>query len=110
MIDRRLRYRDLVAKGVVNNRPTLKNWIRDRGFPPGQMTGPNTRTWGEGEVQEYLDNRPTEPKPVIPARRPRGRPPKTIAAIEAEAKAKIAAVEAETKAKIAKIAAKMEDA
>ena len=38
---RRLRYADLLALGIVNNRPTLQNWIRDRGFPRGQLTGPN---------------------------------------------------------------------
>jgi predicted DNA-binding transcriptional regulator AlpA len=73
---KRLRYRDLVALGVIRNRPTLKNWIRDRGFPPGQLTGPNSRTWGEDEVQDWLDNRPTAPKaaPVVKGRR--GRPRK----------------------------------
>jgi hypothetical protein len=73
---RRLRYCDLKARGIVNNRVTLRNWIRDRGFPPGQLTGPNSRTWGEGEIDDYLDSRPTAPKPVIPAKRPRGRPRK----------------------------------
>jgi hypothetical protein len=76
---RRLRYPDLVARGIVNNRATLKNWIEKQGFPPGQLTGPNTRTWGDGEVQGYLDNRPTEPKPVHPLKpgKQRGRPRKT---------------------------------
>jgi predicted DNA-binding transcriptional regulator AlpA len=63
---KRLRYRDLVERGIVRNRPTLRNWIRDRGFPPGQLTGPNTRTWCEDEVQEYLDSRPSAPKPTPP--------------------------------------------
>jgi len=61
---KRLRYRDLLALGIVRNRVTLKNWIRDRGFPPGQLTGPNSRTWDEGEVADYLANRPTAPKPA----------------------------------------------
>jgi predicted DNA-binding transcriptional regulator AlpA len=60
---KRLRYADLERLGVVNNRTTLGNWIRDLGFPAGQLTGPNTRTWGEDEVQAWLDTRPTEPKP-----------------------------------------------
>jgi predicted DNA-binding transcriptional regulator AlpA len=59
----RLRYADLERLGVVRNRVTLRNWIRDRGFPAGQLTGPNSRTWSEAEVQEWLDSRPTEPKP-----------------------------------------------
>jgi predicted DNA-binding transcriptional regulator AlpA len=73
---KRLRYRDLVERGVVRNRPTLQNWIRNWGFPPGQLTGPNTRTWGEDEIQEYLDSRPSAPKPAPPIgeNKRRGRP------------------------------------
>jgi hypothetical protein len=65
---KRLRYVDLLEAGIVNNRVTLKNWIRDRDFPPGQLTGPNSRTWDEAEVQRWLDSRPTAPKPA-PRRR-----------------------------------------
>ena len=75
-MNRLLRFRDLRERGIVRNRVTLKNWIRDLGFPPGQLTGPNTRTWGEGEVNDWLDTRPVAPKPLPPARRPRGRPRK----------------------------------
>ena len=63
---RRLRFAELQAKGVVNNRVTLKNWIEKQGFPAGQLTGPNTRTWDEGEVLEWLKKRPTAPKPGNP--------------------------------------------
>ena len=42
---KRLRYADLERLGIVNNRVTLANWIGDRGFPTGQLTGPNSRTW-----------------------------------------------------------------
>jgi predicted DNA-binding transcriptional regulator AlpA len=81
VLQRRLRYRDLVARGVVTNRATLANWIRDRGFPPGQLTGPNSRTWIESEVDAYLGSRPTAPKPVHPLKsgKRRGRPPKKTA-------------------------------
>lgn len=75
-MQKRLRFNDLRDRGVVNNRTTLKNWIRDVGFPAGQLTGPNTRTWTEDEVQDWLDARPTEPKPALPTKRPRGRPRK----------------------------------
>jgi predicted DNA-binding transcriptional regulator AlpA len=76
---KRLRYCDLVALGIVANRITLRNWIRDRGFPPGLLLGPNTRTWGEDEVEAWIASRPISPKgtPVIAARR--GRPPKAKA-------------------------------
>ncbi len=71
MISRQLRYRDLKARGIVNNRVTLGNWIRDQGFPPGQLIGPNTRTWTEDEVADYLKGRPTAPKltPISPGSR-----------------------------------------
>jgi hypothetical protein len=34
----RIRFSDLKARGIVNSRQTLENWIRDYGFPPGQLT------------------------------------------------------------------------
>jgi predicted DNA-binding transcriptional regulator AlpA len=82
MVKPRLRYRDLKARGVINNRPTLQNWIKKRGFPRGQLTGPNTRTWTEEEVGVWLDNRPVAPKPIPPVGpgKRRGRPPKLSAA------------------------------
>jgi hypothetical protein len=77
---KRLRYADLKQFGIVNNRPTLQNWIKDRGFPPGQLTGPNSRTWSEAEVERWLASRPTAPKPTPkPSRRP-GRPRKAAQA------------------------------
>ena len=79
-MQKRLRYSDLVALGIVRNRPTLANWIRARGFPCGQLTGPNSRTWGEAEVLAWLATRPTEPKPpadLKPGSR-RGRPPRKL--------------------------------
>jgi hypothetical protein len=62
MIARRLRFADLRDLGIVNNRVTLQNWIHKRNFPGGQLTGPNSRTWGEDEVRRWLDGRPTAPK------------------------------------------------
>ena len=73
---KRLRYVDLVTLGVVRNRVTLANWIRDRGFPPGARIGPNTRVWDEGEIEAWLAAAPTEPRitPIVKGRR--GRPRK----------------------------------
>jgi predicted DNA-binding transcriptional regulator AlpA len=80
---RRLRYRDLVALGIVNNRPCLTKWIKKLGFPPGQLTGPNSRTWGEDEIQAWLDSRPTAPKKPYAVRKGRrGRPRKAVIASE----------------------------
>jgi predicted DNA-binding transcriptional regulator AlpA len=78
-IQRRLRYTDLVERRIINNRVTLQNWINKQGFPPGQLTGPNSRTWGENDVQRWLDSRPVAPKESPnPKRRP-GRPRKAQA-------------------------------
>jgi hypothetical protein len=51
MLAKRLRFQDLLDKNIIKNRTTLNNWIRDFGFPPGQLTGPNTRLWLEAEVE-----------------------------------------------------------
>jgi len=57
-----LRYTDLAARGIVNNRVTLTNWIRHQGFPPGLLAGPNSRIWPEADVEAWLASRPTAPK------------------------------------------------
>jgi hypothetical protein len=59
-----LRFRDLKARGIVANWPTLMNRINKSGFPPGRMIGPNARAWTETEVNEWLATRPIERKPV----------------------------------------------
>jgi hypothetical protein len=63
-----LRYADLKARGIVNNRANLGNWIKKYGFPPGQMIGPNTRAWTEAEVEVWLAARPTAKKAWTPKR------------------------------------------
>jgi hypothetical protein len=85
MLEKRLRFIDLLDRNIVQNRRTLLNWVRDRGFPAGQLTGPNTRTWGEREVQRWLDSRPTAPKPPPPKPERRGRPRKNPPIAGAEA-------------------------
>ncbi len=77
MLQKRLRFRDLKERGVFNNRPSLKNAQEKRGFPRGKLTGANSRTWTEDEVNEWLDSQPEDPKPALPAKKPRGRPRKT---------------------------------
>lgn len=59
-----IRYTDLVAKGVVNSRMTLKRLIDSQGFPPGRLITPNARAWDEGEVNTWIANRPTARKPT----------------------------------------------
>ena len=51
------RFPDLVEAGVVNNRSTLYRWIKDLGFPPGFLLGPNSRGWFETDVAQWLSTR-----------------------------------------------------
>lgn len=55
-----LKFRDLKARGLVNNWVTLKNRIAKFGFPPGRLIGPNTRAWTEAEIEAWIASRPTE--------------------------------------------------
>ena len=55
-------------------RNTLKNWIRDRGFPPGRLVGPNSRMWLESEIKDFIATRLTAAKWHVWARKPTGRP------------------------------------
>jgi predicted DNA-binding transcriptional regulator AlpA len=57
-----LRFKDLKARGIVGNWPTLLRWIKDEGFPPGRYLAPNTRAWSEAEIEAWLAARPS-PKP-----------------------------------------------
>jgi hypothetical protein len=62
-----LRFDDLRERGIVGNRVTLGNWIKDQGFPTGRLVGPNTRLWREDEIEEWLDSRPTHLKSAVEA-------------------------------------------
>jgi predicted DNA-binding transcriptional regulator AlpA len=62
-MDPLLRYKDLKRLNLINNRATLQNRIRHHGFPQGRLLGPNTRVWTQAEIEEYLANRPTAPRP-----------------------------------------------
>jgi predicted DNA-binding transcriptional regulator AlpA len=53
-----VRFRDLKERKIVGNRVTLWKWIRNQGFPPGRLLGPNTRAWTEAEISEWLASRP----------------------------------------------------
>lgn len=59
---RLIRYPDLVAKGVVNSRMTLKRLIDNQGFPPGVLITPNSRAWDEEEVDAWIKARPSARK------------------------------------------------
>jgi predicted DNA-binding transcriptional regulator AlpA len=59
---RLLRFPDLVAKGIVNSRMTLKRLIDAQGFPPGRLITPNARAWTEEEVDDWVASRPVARK------------------------------------------------
>lgn len=58
-----LRYPDLVARGVVRSRMTLKRIIDFHGFPQGRLITPNCRVWTEEEIEAYEAARPVARKP-----------------------------------------------
>jgi len=55
---RLLRFKDLQARGIINNWPMLKRRIARDGFPQGRMIGPNHRAWIEEEVEKWIKSRP----------------------------------------------------
>ena len=55
-----LRFKHLKERRVVNNRATLGRWIKNQGFPPGFLLGPNSRAWTEDSVNAWLANRAAE--------------------------------------------------
>ncbi len=57
-----LRYPDLVDRGVVRSRMTLKRLIDSQGFPPGCLVTPNSRVWPENEVDDWIKSRPVPRK------------------------------------------------
>lgn len=72
-----LRFRDLRARGIIANWPSLKARIERDGFPPGMMIGANTRAWREDEIDAWIASRPVVgPAPRGAAKQRRGRPRK----------------------------------
>jgi len=55
-----LRFRDLKARGLVDNRTTLQRWIQQQQFPPGRLLGPNVRVWSDTEISVWLASRPAK--------------------------------------------------
>jgi predicted DNA-binding transcriptional regulator AlpA len=82
-----LRFRDLQKRGIANSWAQLGNLIRNQGFPPGRMLGPNTRAWEEEtEIEPWEAGRPVAgPQPRGAAKAGRGRPRKAEARTETAA-------------------------
>jgi predicted DNA-binding transcriptional regulator AlpA len=60
-----IRYDELVAKGVVNSRMTLKRLIDSQNFPRGVLITPNSRAWREDEVETWIASRPAARKSSV---------------------------------------------
>lgn len=58
MVTQVMRFADLKAQGIVNNRATLSRWIKRHGFPSGFLLGPNSRGWFAHDVENWLSDRP----------------------------------------------------
>jgi predicted DNA-binding transcriptional regulator AlpA len=63
-MEKLLRYPDLVERGIIRSRMTLKRRIDDQDFPPGRLISPNCRAWTEKEIEEWLATRPVARKPA----------------------------------------------
>src|SRR5262245_64472859 len=58
MATRFIRWPDIKARGVANNRVTLKDLIDNHGFPEGRRLSPNVIAWIEAEVEAWQASRP----------------------------------------------------
>ena len=69
-----VRYRDLVAAGIVGSWTQLARLQEEEAFPVGILLSANTRVWEIGEVRQWLATRPSARK--VPPPKLRGRPRK----------------------------------
>ena len=51
------RYADIQRAGIVNNRTTLRRWIKDNDFPPGFLIGRHTRAWRVADVVKWVEDK-----------------------------------------------------
>ena len=53
-----LKYKDLVGRQIVSNRPQLKRLQELYGFPLGRMLSPNCRTWTKSRNPRLVRDAP----------------------------------------------------
>ena len=68
-MQRYIRYSELIARGIVNNRQTLSRWMRDLGFPASIALGPRTRVWSEDAINTWIESRRAFKASAIPDHR-----------------------------------------
>jgi predicted DNA-binding transcriptional regulator AlpA len=59
-----VRYKDLVAAGIVSSWMQLRRLIENDNFPRGVLLGRNTRAWRVQDITTWLDGRPSTTKAV----------------------------------------------
>ncbi len=74
-MQRYIRYPELIARGIVNNRMTLARWTRDLGFPAPIVLGPRTRVWSEDLVNAWIESRRAFKASAVSGRRDDGARP-----------------------------------
>ncbi len=55
-----LRFSDLVQLGIVNNRMTLRRWVKKGAFPAPFRISPKRLAWRAPEVEKFLEERQLE--------------------------------------------------
>jgi hypothetical protein len=61
MVPVHYRFRDLKARGIVENWTQLRKMIEKENFPPGKLLSPSVRAWTDDEIAGWLETRPTAP-------------------------------------------------
>jgi hypothetical protein len=56
-------FSDLKAQGIVNDRATLRRWMREQEFPQPVILGPNSLAWKADLVRDWVASRPCGPAP-----------------------------------------------
>lgn len=53
----------LFELNIFSGPTALYRAIREQGFPPGRLLGPNTRRWRRGDWRAWVASRPTATRP-----------------------------------------------
>jgi hypothetical protein len=74
--NRTYKFRHLQFANIVRDRTDLKIKIERFGFPPGRLPTPRDRQWTGGELNHYLETRPTTQAEMdaLPNRAPKTTP------------------------------------
>lgn len=65
-----LRFADLKAAGICDDRATLRRWQQEQAFPLAYVMSANSIAWSASEIRDWLSKRPRGKAPQ-PQRRAR---------------------------------------